>query len=366
MVAAVWPAAANANESSGAIKNGEEYLAKGDLKAAEIELKNAIRQSPQDPLLRVRLAQAYLQLGDPASAKIAARAAKERNSEEADYLPVLAEALLQRDKFQEVVDLIQPGDRAPALESKARSALGLAALGLHDQDKADQMYRDAIQLDPSAAAPKTQLARLLAGKNPRDADKLIDEALAVDPQSTEVLLAKGEMLRARGNLDGAVGLFQQVIKIDPKNLSARLNRANINIAEGKFNAVDEDLDPILKAAPKQLCGQLPEGFGARQPTTICGGRPAIRPSQSRVPQILVGVLPPGGGENGAGTIRPGGKHTGQIRIAFALRPAGAASDGQRCVATARSITRDRVFGAAGGQIDDRRGHAERSRKCVYG
>jgi cellulose synthase operon protein C len=251
IVVAVWPAA-NAKESSGSIQNADEYLAKGDLKAAEIELKNAIRQSPQDPLLRVRLAQVYLQLGDPASAETAARAAKERNAEDADYLPIFAEALLRQEKFQEVVDLIQPGDRAPALESKVRSALGLAALGLHDQDKADQMYRDAIQLDPSAVAPKVQLARLLAGKNPEDADKLIDEALAVNPQSTEVLLAKGEILRARGNLDGALSLFEQVIKIDPKNLPAHLNRANINIAQGKFKAADEDLDPILKAGPNNF------------------------------------------------------------------------------------------------------------------
>jgi cellulose synthase operon protein C len=136
IVAAVWPAA-NAKEASGSIKNAEEYLAKGDLKAAEIELKNAIRQSPQDPLLRVRLAPVYLQLEDPASAEIAARAAKERNADEADYLPVLADGLLRQEKLQDVVDLIQPGDRAPALESRARSALGIAALGLHDQDKAD-------------------------------------------------------------------------------------------------------------------------------------------------------------------------------------------------------------------------------------
>ena len=251
IVTAVCPAA-NAKESSGSAKNAEEYLAKGDLKAAEIELKNAIRQSPQDPMLRVRLAQVYLQLGDPASAEFAARAAKERNAEEADYLPVLADALLRQEKFQELVDLIQADDRAPGLESQMRSALGLAALGLHDQDKAEQMLRDAIRLDLGAVGPKVALGRLLAGKNPEEADKLIDEALAANPRSTEVLLAKGEMLRARGDLDGAVNLFEQVIKIDPRNLPAHLNRANINIAEGKFKTADEDLEPILKAVPNNF------------------------------------------------------------------------------------------------------------------
>src|SRR5436189_4717273 len=87
MVLVVISAVANAKESSASIKDAEQYVAKGDLKAAEIELKNAVRQSPQDPILRARLAQLYLRLGDAAMAEREARAARERNGEEADYLP---------------------------------------------------------------------------------------------------------------------------------------------------------------------------------------------------------------------------------------------------------------------------------------
>ncbi len=75
-----------------------------------------------------------------------------------------------RKNSGDLLDLIQPDDRAPVLESKVRTALGVAAAGLHDQDKADQMLRDAIRLDPAAARPKIQLARLLAGKNPEEAE----------------------------------------------------------------------------------------------------------------------------------------------------------------------------------------------------
>src|SRR5215813_10806254 len=127
---------ANAKESSTSIKDAEQYVAKGDLKAAEIELRNAVRQSPQDPLIRARLAQVYLNLGDFASAERETRAARERNGDEADYLPILADALLRQGKFTDVLDLIRPGERAPALESKVRSALGAAATGLNDRQKA--------------------------------------------------------------------------------------------------------------------------------------------------------------------------------------------------------------------------------------
>src|SRR5215469_5651339 len=153
---------ANAKESISSLKDAEQYVAKGDLKAAEIELRNAVRQSPQDPLIRARLAQVYLNLGDFASAEREARAARERNGNEADYLPILADALLRQGKFTDVLDLIRLGERAPALESKLRTALGTAAAGMTDATKAEAMFRDAMRLDPGAALPKVQLAQLLS------------------------------------------------------------------------------------------------------------------------------------------------------------------------------------------------------------
>ena len=111
--------------------DAEQYLAKGDLKAAEIELRNAVRQSPDNPVIRARLAQVYLDLGDATSAEREARAARERNGDEAGYLIILAEALLRQGKFADLISLIQPGDRAPALESKVRDALGAATAGQH-------------------------------------------------------------------------------------------------------------------------------------------------------------------------------------------------------------------------------------------
>jgi putative PEP-CTERM system TPR-repeat lipoprotein len=241
-----------AKDTTASIKEAEQYVAKGNLKAAEIELRNAIRESPQDPVLHARLAEIYLQLGDVASAEREARSARERNGNEEDYIPVLADALLRQEKFAELQGLIQPGDRNPVLESKVRTALGTAAAGLRDREKSEALLRQAIQLDPSAVRPKIQLARSLTGTKPEEADKFIDEAIAANPGSSEALQVKGEMLRARGDPDGAMRLFDQALKIDPKNLLAHLSRANVNIAQGKFKVADEDLDPIIKASPNNF------------------------------------------------------------------------------------------------------------------
>jgi cellulose synthase operon protein C len=252
--------AAHAKDSTASIKEADQYAAKGNLKAAEIELRNAIREAPQDPVLHARLADVYFQLGDMASAEREGRSARERNGSEADYLPVLADALLRQNKFADLLDLVQPDDRDPVLESKVRTALGTAAAGMGDRNKAEALLHEAVQLDPSALKPKTQLARLLTGSKPDEADKLIDQAIAADPHSAEALQVKGEMLRSRGDQEGAIRLFDEALKIDPKSVLAHLSRANAQIAQGRFKAADEDLDPILKASPNNFMANYLRGL----------------------------------------------------------------------------------------------------------
>src|SRR5271166_266023 len=244
---AAHPAGA-AQETSSA-KGTERSLAEGDPKAELITLKNAIRKSPEDPAIRVQIAKLYFQLGDVFSAEREARAARDLKADEADYLPVLIDALLRQKKFKDLNDLMESGDRDPVLESKVRTALGTAAVRLGYDQKAEGLLRDAIRMDPSAVEPRIELARFLNGKRPEDAERVIDEAIAANPQSAQPIQVKGEMLWSRGDADAAAHLFGAALEIDPKDQLARLSRANVNIARGEFVAADEDLDPILQAAP---------------------------------------------------------------------------------------------------------------------
>jgi putative PEP-CTERM system TPR-repeat lipoprotein len=121
------------------------------------------------------------------------------------------------------------------------------------------MWRDAIRLDPGATTAKLQLARFLNATKPEEADKLIAEALAAEPRAVEVLQAKGEILRSRGDPDGAMRLFGEVLEIDSKNLMARLSRADVAVAQGKFKAADQDLDSILEAMPDNFAANYIRG-----------------------------------------------------------------------------------------------------------
>ena len=85
------PAAAAKEFTS--VSEAEQHIAAEDPKAALITLKNAIRKSPQDPAIHVEIAKLYFRLGDSGSAEHEARAARDLNGDEADYLPVLLDAI---------------------------------------------------------------------------------------------------------------------------------------------------------------------------------------------------------------------------------------------------------------------------------
>ncbi len=238
--------------SPASVKNADQYIASGNLKAAAIELQNAIREAPDDAKLRARLARVYLQLGDPIRAEREARAAREHNGAEADYLPVLIDALLRQGKYQDLADMVHPGNRPAALESQVRRALALAAANQRDNAKAQTLLQDAVRLDPTAAEPKIALARLLGATNPAEASRLLDQVLAANPRSVEALLVKGELARSKGDTKTALSDFDAALQIDPKNAAVRLSRASLNIAQDKYAAADEDLGPVLKTDPNNF------------------------------------------------------------------------------------------------------------------
>lgn len=255
--AVIYPAPA---KDTGPAKGTEQNVTDEDPKTALIVLKNAIRKSPQDPAIRVKIAKLYFKLGDISSAEREARTARDLKGDEADYLPILIDSLLRQRKYKDLYDLIEPGDREPVLEGKVRTALGSAAVYLGYDTKGEALLRDAIRLDPSLVEPRIQLARFLQRARPGDADGVIDAAIVANPQSAELLQVKGDMLWSRGDATGAMRLFGEALKIDPSYQLARISRANVRVALGEFAAADEDLDPILQATPQNFMANYLRGL----------------------------------------------------------------------------------------------------------
>jgi len=242
----VWPLAAHADYLSDA----HAALKKGDLRTAQIDLRNAVRSDPQNAEAHYWLGRVAFELGDPVAAEREAEAAADRGFDQHLTTPLLAQTLLAQGKFNDLLKKLQPGGKDANLDATILVFRGDAELGLNQPEAAQKAFNDAEQKAPNAVEPLLAEARLLAGRGDIDgALAKIDHAISAQPKSAEALLAKSQILRAKGDLNGALAVLDGLIKDQPSVVQARLDRASLEIALNKSDAANQDLSVVLTATP---------------------------------------------------------------------------------------------------------------------
>jgi len=235
------------------VQSADQLIQKGDLRGAAIQLRNAIQKAPEDGALRVKLGQVYLALGDPIAAEATVVAARERGIPEELTAGLLAEALYQQGEFGRLLKSVPAGNRPAKTESVVRTLRGLAHLALGEIGNAETMLRDAERLDPSALGPKIALVNLyLTNGQIAEADREADAALAMAPDNSQALAAKGRVLGAKGDTAGALEKFNSSIERDPNNVQALFNRIGIFIKQGNLDAAQKDLEKVVARNPRSV------------------------------------------------------------------------------------------------------------------
>ncbi len=104
----------------------------------------------------------------------------------------------------------------------ARVHLGknLYAAGIFD--KAAAAYQDAIKIDPKNAIALVGLARAYDMLDQRDkADESLAAALALNPQNTAALMARGEIAERRGDKQIAIESYMLSLKANGMQVKPR-------------------------------------------------------------------------------------------------------------------------------------------------
>jgi cellulose synthase operon protein C len=242
----VWPLAAHANYLSDA----RDALKKGDLRTAQIDLRNAVRSDPQNGEAHYWLGRVSFELGDPVAAEREAGAAADRGFDAQLTTRLLAQALLAQSKFDDLLQKLHPGGKDADLDAAILVFRGYAEIGLKQPADAQKAFNDAEQVAPNAVEPLLAEARLLEARGDIDgAQAKIDHAISVQPKSAEALLAKGQLLRGKGDMTGALAVLDGLLTDQPSVVQARLDRAGIEIALDKTDLANQDLAVVLKATP---------------------------------------------------------------------------------------------------------------------
>jgi len=128
-------------------------------------------------------------------------------------------------------EALTDAERALALDPKNISAhinSGYANEMLKKYEEADSCYRHALEIDPQCVRAMNNLAfvkirdRHAAGVyDPKKAEKLIDQAIKIDPDQAYLYATKGEICAVRGDYRDATHNLQVALRLAPKSTTYR-------------------------------------------------------------------------------------------------------------------------------------------------
>jgi cellulose synthase operon protein C len=281
-------AASDPPRAARAFAEARRALASGDMAAARIHLRNAVRADPGDAEARHALGSVNLALGDFAAAEKDIRAARRAGLPADRGDADLALALLRQRKFVALLDETSASDAAPRREARLRLLRAAAQAALLNHDEAERELRAALAVAPSAAA-HVALGRLaLARRDAAGARDAAAAAIALDPGDAEAWVLRGRADRAAGEGPGAAEAFERAIALAPRLVSARLARAGVALAAGDVAAARADADAILAVDPAQ-----PQGLYLRALTAALAGEPARAAEILPRIEAVLGAFPAG-------------------------------------------------------------------------
>jgi putative PEP-CTERM system TPR-repeat lipoprotein len=233
------------------ITDAKNYHDKGDNKAAIIQLKNALSQTPDNAEARLLLGTVYSESGDPLSAEKEVRKAMSLGLAPDRAVTELGKILLAQGRYQDLLNETQADNLKNSPD--ILTLRGDAQLALGHMDDAKASFDAALKIKDGFANALLGQARYAAIQHDMDeAARLVEVAIAKNPRDAEVWTFKGDLMRSMRKNESAIAAYNQAISLNPNQFAAHIERAYIEIGTSKFDAAKDDVDAARKIIPSSL------------------------------------------------------------------------------------------------------------------
>jgi putative PEP-CTERM system TPR-repeat lipoprotein len=300
--------ACNRDKSSATLlAEAKQYQQKGDRKAALIQLKNAVAQSPEDGEARIALGALQLELGDIPSADKEIRKAASLGISAERTMPLLARTLQAQGKFKELLDQVtleKAKNSAPLLALR-----GDAYMASGDPAQAKASYEQALALNPNSGEALVGLARqAMVAKDTEGAGRYIADAMTRAPKDPEVWMFQAAVLQSQGKRDEALAALDKVLALKPAHPTAHIEKAYIEIGQGKYDAAKADIDAANKTSPGNLLAVYSQALLDFTQGKNAAARDSLQKVLRSAPEHMPSILLAGAVELELGSIQQAEVH----------------------------------------------------------
>ncbi len=238
-------------------------LAKGDSRAAAIDLRRAVSDDPSNGEAHFQLGMLQLQAGDPVAAEKELKAARSLGLKQPLLPLMIAQSYLQQvslepatprlNRAREMLSEFPTPLATPLLTSQLLILRSLAQSMLNDPQASQVSLAEAERLAPDSPAPAMAIARSAMGRGDLAlAEQKLERAIELEPKRPDIYLLKGQVLARKGDLEGAMDSFNAALVLAPKMLLARLERANLLVQTNQDGKARTDVDAILAEQPNAV------------------------------------------------------------------------------------------------------------------
>jgi cellulose synthase operon protein C len=236
------------------IESAQEAVRQGNLRDAEIQLKNALQAKPGDGATRYELGLIELRLGDLTGAESEARRALKDGYDADLSTELLMRSYISGGRYKELLHDFPTINPTPGKQDSASSsimsarAVALDAMG--QGPDADKALAVAKELSPNSIYPLLALDRIARGRGDKETAKAaILKAYALKPNDADIIARMASDMEIAGDKEGAMKAYIHAIELDPTNAAANLGRIGLLITQGKTDEAKTALDLFLKPSP---------------------------------------------------------------------------------------------------------------------
>jgi tetratricopeptide (TPR) repeat protein len=243
----------NPNDRNAHADLGQLLVEQGDPQGGRDQLETAIGLGADDERIWFYLGSADMALNDPTDAALHFEKAGLADPSNVAVLANLIDIYLQLGRLDDAERLAK---RAIALhpdESFGYEALGTVDLNRGTLDDGRKVLAKALAIDPKDDRAKLLIGKsYVAGKKP-DYDLAIaqfDAVLADDPKNVDASVAKAGALSAKGDVPGAVVVFQGLVKLHPETVEYEDDIAQTYLAHNMDAQARVEFAQAAKDHPK--------------------------------------------------------------------------------------------------------------------
>ncbi len=234
------------------IASAKAMLAKNDLKAATIELKNVLDVNPSSTEGRYLMGKVMLGIGNPVAAEVELRKAKELAGDVNRWAPLLGQAMLQQFQFKKLVDEL--GDLQltdPGAQTDLDVAVAAALSGLGQRDRAMALVESALARSPGHVSTQLLNAKLLARPGSIvQAIALVDKVLEAEPGNVEGWQTLGDLqLYGRSDAVKAGQAYTKALGLKADSVAANAAMVLVHLIGNDLPAARKQLNVMAKAMP---------------------------------------------------------------------------------------------------------------------